>query len=203
MTEWRRRLHRLPAQLRRAKKGTPAALEYKGRDENRALFICVPMIGGRRRSFASVDISSPLDAERQGEDLRRIVRVVVVRQAMTTLIDGKGLGRQAGHPQPPTFLQFTDQSVVCAGAPTVWAPGKNRDHGHCMSGCSPGAGRNTTRLFPALADCMDSAAHGRCRSPPSLCPDAYHCPMHECIGRKLGASSARCKFRKMAVFFAR
>jgi hypothetical protein len=37
-------------------------LEYKGRDENRALFICVPMIGGRRRSFASVDISSPLDA---------------------------------------------------------------------------------------------------------------------------------------------
>src|SRR5664280_1742433 len=32
------------------------------------------------------------------------------------------VGRQAGHPQPPTFLQFTDQSVVCAGAPTVWAP---------------------------------------------------------------------------------
>src|SRR5450759_2636791 len=69
-----------------------------------------------------------------------------------------------------------------------------------MSGSSPGAERNTTRLFPALADCMDSAAHGRCRSPPSLCPDAYHCPMHECIGRKIGASSAPCKFRKMAVF---
>ena len=62
MAEWRRCLRRLPAQLRRAKKGTPAALKYKGRDENRALFICVPMIGGRRRSFASVDISSPLDA---------------------------------------------------------------------------------------------------------------------------------------------
>jgi hypothetical protein len=62
MAEWRRCLRRLPAQLRRAKKGTPAALKYKGRDENRALCICVPMIGGRRRSFASVDISSPLDA---------------------------------------------------------------------------------------------------------------------------------------------
>jgi hypothetical protein len=96
MAEWRRCLRRLPAQLRRAKKGTPAALKYKGRDENRALFICVPMIGGRRRSFASVDISSPLDAERQGEDLRRIVRVVVVRQAMTTLIDGKGFTDDAG-----------------------------------------------------------------------------------------------------------
>ena len=71
-------------------------MEYKGRDENRALFICVPMIGGRRRSFASVDISSPLDAERQGEDLRRIVRGVVVRQAMTTLIDGKGFTDDAG-----------------------------------------------------------------------------------------------------------
>ena len=90
MAEWRRCLRRLPAQLRRAKKGTPAALKYKGRDENRALFICVPMIGGRRRSFASVDISSPLDAE------RRIVRVVVVRQAMTTLIDGKGFTDDAG-----------------------------------------------------------------------------------------------------------
>src|SRR5450830_1902461 len=96
MAEWRRCLRRLPAQLRRAKKGTPAALKYKGRDENRALFICVPMIGGRHRSFASVDISSPLDAERQGEDLRRIVRVVVVRQAMTTLIDGKGFTDDAG-----------------------------------------------------------------------------------------------------------
>ena len=46
MAEWRRCLRRLPAQLRRAKKGTPAALKYKGRDENRALCICVPMIGG-------------------------------------------------------------------------------------------------------------------------------------------------------------
>src|ERR1019366_1988049 len=96
MAEWRRCLRHLPAQLRRAKKGTPAALKSKGRDENRALCICVPMIGGRRRSFASVYISSPLDAERQGEDLRRIVRVVVVRQAMTTLIDGKGFTDDAG-----------------------------------------------------------------------------------------------------------
>src|SRR5450759_4920432 len=96
MAERRRCLRHPPAYLRRAKKGTPAALKYKGRDENRALFICVPMIGGRRRSFASVDISSPLDAERQGENLRRIVRVVVVRQAMTTLIDGKGFTDDAG-----------------------------------------------------------------------------------------------------------
>ena len=43
-----------------------------------------------------MSISVHLDAERQGEDLRRIVRVVVVRQAMTTLIDGKGFTDDAG-----------------------------------------------------------------------------------------------------------
>src|SRR5450759_2959232 len=67
------------------------------------------MIGGRRRSFASVDISSPLDAERQGEDLRRIVRVVVVRQAMTTLIDGKGFTDDAGK----TLFSYAHRFGTC------------------------------------------------------------------------------------------
>ena len=55
------------------------------------------------------------------------------------------LTKQDGpHPHPPTFLQFTDQSVVCFGA---WLFARCR--------------ANTTRLFPALADRMDSASHGR------------------------------------------
>ena len=55
------------------------------------------------------------------------------------------LTKQDGpHPHPPTFLQFTDQSVVCFGA-RLFARRR----------------ANTTRLFPALVDCMDSASHGR------------------------------------------
>ena len=138
MAEWRRCLRRLPAQLRRAKKGTPAALKYKGRDENRALFICVPMIGGRRRSFASVDISSPLDAERQGEDLRRIVRVVVVRQAMTTLIDGKGFTDDAGKTlfsYAHRFVKrYTCRAPFCCTILPVTLRGRTTPSGTTVSG---------------------------------------------------------------------
>ena len=44
---------------------------------------------------------------------------------------------------------------------------------------------------------------GRYRPPPSLCRGTNHCPMRKCIRRKIGATSVPCKFRKVAVFFAR
>jgi hypothetical protein len=55
------------------------------------------------------------------------------------------LTKQDGpHPHPPTFLQFTDQSVVCFGA-RLFA-------------------RQQSKHDPTISsffDCMDSASHGR------------------------------------------
>src|SRR5450830_77501 len=96
------------------------------------------MIGGRRRSFASVDISSPLDAERQGENLRRIVRVVVVRQAMTTLIDGKGFTDDAGKTlfsYAHRFVKrYTCRAPFCCTILPVTLRGRTTPSGTTVSG---------------------------------------------------------------------